>query len=48
VDEVKKMENELREKNDIIEELEMNRFNIEELLTKEQNKMKLEMDDIRK
>lgn len=35
VDEVKRMENELREKNDIIEELEMNKFNIEELLGKE-------------
>lgn len=47
VDEVKRMENELREKNDMIEELEMNKFNIEELLQKEQNKMKNEMDDMK-
>lgn len=35
MDEVKKMENEIREKNDLIEELEMNRFNLEDLLAKE-------------
>ncbi len=47
-DEIKKLELLLREKTDLIDELEMHRFNVEEKMAKEQSQMQGDYDHVRR